>query len=72
MKYLRFEDADDLISHLHLMDASAITVAIRDSDGNNTILFNNDEGLETLLCEVSEAANKLPIDAEIIGEDEYV
>jgi len=72
MKYFRFEDADDLVSHLHLMDADAITVAVRDKDGKTTILFNDNAGLETLLHTVSEAASKLPVDVEIVEENEYV
>jgi len=72
MRYLTFEDADDLISHLHLMDADAITVAVRSADGENAILFNDDAGLELLLREVSEAAEKLPVDVEIVEVNEYV
>ena len=66
IRYLRFEDPDELIGHLSLLDVSAIAVAVQTHEGQPLIIFNDTDQLEELLCQVKEAADKLPVDAEIV------
>ena len=66
-RFLRFEDADELIGHLSLLDVSAIAVAVQTHDGQPLIIFNESNQLEALLHQVKEAADQLPVDAEIVA-----
>lgn len=68
MKYMQFEDEDELVGALHLMDMSAIAVAVRNGEGENIIMFTNSSSLDVLMHEVTAAAAKMPLDAEIIKE----
>lgn len=67
VKYLRFEDPDELVGHLSLLDISSIAVAVQTHDGQPLIIFNDTDQLESLLHQVKEAADQLPVDAEIIS-----
>jgi len=71
-KFLKFDDPDELIGHLHLLDVSAMAVAIKNEDGQLFIIFNDDPSLEDLMNEVKDAADALPVDVEYVtvGEEE--
>ena len=69
IRYLRFEDPDELIGHLSLLDVSAIAVAVQTHEGEPLIIFNDTDQLEGLLQQVKEAADKLPVDAEVVAYD---
>ena len=69
VKFLRFEDADELVGHLSLLDISSIAVAVQTHEGEPLIIFNNTDQLEALLHQVKEAADNLPVDVEIISHE---
>ena len=71
VEYLRFEDADELVGHLSLLDISSIAVAVQTHEGQTVIIFNDSDQLETLLHTVKEAADQLPVDAEVVASETH-
>ena len=70
-RFLRFEDADELVGHLSLLDISAIAVAVQTHEGQPLIIFNDTDQLEGLLHQIKEAADQLPVDAEIVASEPH-
>jgi len=65
-RYMRFDDADEMVGHLHLLDIAAITIAVRDTDGNDYIIFNDSPEADALMEDLTKLTEALPQDAEIV------